>query len=124
MGDKCQNRLFATHSFTNSKGAGKVYGQYGDLNGCPQYGSEEFKNLVLDKLEGLTENYQKLKLENMELKDLILKIFSWKEKSTTTMEETKIRVQRVKSHFYKVPGWALFTKEYMKFGLVWVRQFG
>merc|ERR1712037_43160 len=32
----------------------------------------------------------KLKLENMELKDLILKIFSWKEKS-------KIRVQRVSS---------------------------
>lgn len=83
--------------FATLQGAGKVYGQYGDLNGCPQYGSEEFKNLVLDKIEGLTENYEKLKVENMELKDLILKIFSWKEKSTTTMEETKIRVQRVSS---------------------------
>ena len=89
--------FFTTSITITLQGAGKVYGQYGDLNGCPQYGSEEFKNLVLDKIEGLTENYEKLKVENMELKDLILKIFSWKEKSTTTMEETKIRVQRVKS---------------------------
>ena len=44
--------------FITLQSAGNVYGQYG---------LEEFKNLLLEKIEGLTENYEELKEENMEL---------------------------------------------------------
>ena len=45
--------------FITLQSAGNVYGQYG---------LEEFKNLLLEKMQVLTENYEKLKVENMELK--------------------------------------------------------
>ena len=45
--------------FIYLQSAGKIYGQYG---------LEEFKKLLLDKIQDLTENYEKLKEENMELK--------------------------------------------------------
>ena len=45
--------------FNSLQGAVKVEGQDG---------LEEFKNLLLDKIQGLTENYQTLKEENIELK--------------------------------------------------------
>ena len=45
--------------FITLQSAGNVYGQYG---------LEEFKNLLLEKMQVLTENYEKLKEENMELK--------------------------------------------------------
>ena len=45
--------------FTSLQGAVKVDGQDG---------LEELKNLLLDKIQGLTENYQTLKEENIELK--------------------------------------------------------
>ena len=44
--------------FITLQSAGNVYGQYG---------LEEFKNLLLEKMQVLTENYEKLKEENMEL---------------------------------------------------------
>ena len=45
--------------FITLQSAGNVYGQYG---------LEEFKNLLLEKMQVLTENYEKLKEENTELK--------------------------------------------------------
>ena len=45
--------------FNSLQGAVKVDGQDG---------LEEFKNLLLDKIQDLTENYQTLKEENIELK--------------------------------------------------------
>ena len=45
--------------FITVQSAGNVYGQYG---------LEEFKNDLLDKIQGLTENYENLKEENTELK--------------------------------------------------------
>ena len=45
--------------FNSLQGAVKVEGQDG---------LEELKNLLLDKIQGLTENYQTLKEENIELK--------------------------------------------------------
>ena len=53
------NFLVCLTIFTSLQGAVKVDGQDG---------LEEFKNLLLDKIQDLTENYQTLKEENIELK--------------------------------------------------------
>lgn len=63
--------------FTALEGAGNVYGQNG---------LEEFKNLLLDKIQGLTENYEKLKEENIELK-------AWKEILNKHLVMSAIQIQ-------------------------------
>ena len=52
---------------------------------------EEFKNLLLDKIQGLTENYEKLKEENIELK-------VWKEILNKHLVLSAIQVQIAKAN--------------------------
>ena len=61
-----------------------VYGQW-------SFELEEFKNLLLDKIQGLTENYEKLKEENIELK-------VWKEILNKHLVLSAIQVQIAKAN--------------------------